>query len=756
MRLTNALLFFIVLFPLISKGQTNFTTYFPIASSGEIPEEFRMLYSDKFEEDKTILKDSDKRSERKAKESYILKSNYLIEQLIVSGRVLYNDPIGNYVNKVADELLKNDPELRKDLKIYVVKSPIVNAFTTNRGVIFVSLGLIAQLENESQLAYILAHESIHHKNKHGIEAYIEKDKIVKGKDKYKWHTQDDKILSLSSYSKELEFEADAEGLNLYLNTAYDLSSLNGVFDVLQYAYLPFDDVEFDTSFFATPYMKIPSSYYLEDENEIVGEEDEDDSRSTHPNVKRRRSTILAKIEAVSNDGKKKFIVSQTEFNEAREIARFELSKLYIMDQEYAKSIYNSYMLLKKHPNNLYLEKSIAKALYLLSKYKNEGLFSDVHEGYKDIEGSSQQLYHMLSKLSSLELNCIALHYAWKLKQKYPSDEYVKKISNDLMHELISRHNVTVNDFNQKPKEELKKEIVAQNDSSSTEEASKYEKIKKKKTTDKIEKEEKFISYVFVDLFSDLAFKDSFEYALEDYNEEKRKKELEANSEEESTKRKQEKLEKRKGKALGIDKIVVVDPYYIKIDERKEDQIQYISTATNQLNFSNTLEENAKLAHLEIDVLTPKTFGIHDEEKYNDLSVLNEWIDEQIKIDEDLESNVILFDSTYLDPVISHYNTDYFLWTGILTARLQNGFNSNKAYTLCVATVFYPLLPFVVYGMLKPRYETTYYTYLVNVSKSEVVLSNNKHFSSKDRNDLMNAFIYDNMSQIKNKRKEKKK
>jgi len=73
----------------------------------------------------------------------------------MSGRVLFGDPVSEYVNTVADKLLENEPELRSKLRFYCLKSNVTNAFATNQGMIFVTLGLIAQLENEAQLAQVL-------------------------------------------------------------------------------------------------------------------------------------------------------------------------------------------------------------------------------------------------------------------------------------------------------------------------------------------------------------------------------------------------------------------------------------------------------------------------------------------------------------------------------------------------------------------------------------------------------------------------
>ena len=51
---------------------------------------------------------------------------------------------------------EDNQSLLDEVRIYVTKSPYVNAFSTDQGVIMINIGLIAQLENEAQLAYAVA------------------------------------------------------------------------------------------------------------------------------------------------------------------------------------------------------------------------------------------------------------------------------------------------------------------------------------------------------------------------------------------------------------------------------------------------------------------------------------------------------------------------------------------------------------------------------------------------------------------------
>ena len=147
---------------IFSSAQEKFT-YIPLKSEGGIPSDFLGLSSEKFEQDKILIDKKSKRSIRKSKERFYLKSNYYLEELLHSGKVIFNDPVSVYSKKVLEKILKDDSELFSKIRIYTLETPAVNAFSFDNGVILVTLGLLAQLENEAQLAYILSHELIHEK-----------------------------------------------------------------------------------------------------------------------------------------------------------------------------------------------------------------------------------------------------------------------------------------------------------------------------------------------------------------------------------------------------------------------------------------------------------------------------------------------------------------------------------------------------------------------------------------------------------------
>lgn len=66
-----------------------------------------------------------------------------------------------YMHQVLDRELQHYPNSRPVRGIYIDASDEINAFATPQGDIWVSMGLIEKLDNESELAAVLAHEAGH-------------------------------------------------------------------------------------------------------------------------------------------------------------------------------------------------------------------------------------------------------------------------------------------------------------------------------------------------------------------------------------------------------------------------------------------------------------------------------------------------------------------------------------------------------------------------------------------------------------------
>lgn len=75
-------------------------------------------------------------------------------------RALYDNPrVTDYVNRLGQRIVPDDSDKLYAFKVTV--NPIPTAYTLSTGTILISTGMIALLDNESQLSYVLAHELAH-------------------------------------------------------------------------------------------------------------------------------------------------------------------------------------------------------------------------------------------------------------------------------------------------------------------------------------------------------------------------------------------------------------------------------------------------------------------------------------------------------------------------------------------------------------------------------------------------------------------
>ena len=306
------LLTFVCFFYLTGFAQLPLENFTNISSEGEMPEHF-----------KNIIKSGK-------------KENVYFKRLITGGLLIYGSPLNQYVDKIADNLLQDYPEVRKQIHIYILKSTVVNAYMFEQGVLLVNCGLLAQAQNESELALILAHEITHH-----VEKHIEKEEKIKKEGKKKKKKKSDTDFRKSQFvfyhnrSREHENEADQLGFERYYkNSPYSFKAVNGVFDVLQYGYLPFDEIKFTGDFVETDFYRFPSNYFLTNLAPIRAREDYVDTLSTHPNVLKRREAMAAKVNLLSDDGRKLFVQPESLFYQIRDWARFECINLYLTTHSY--------------------------------------------------------------------------------------------------------------------------------------------------------------------------------------------------------------------------------------------------------------------------------------------------------------------------------------------------------------------------------------------------------------------------------------
>lgn len=691
------LLAFFLTATLFAQAPIDFQHYEGIKCVGLIPQDFirptQEKYNEALEKD---IEETDDNDVADAKDDFLLESNYLIDGLLQSGKVLFGDTVTKYINQVADHVLINEPALRTKLRFYCLRSPEANAFSTNQGIIFVTLGLLAQLENEAQLAFILSHEIAHYELRHVINGYLQNDEIFDKK--YRHESYNDRMRIASSYSKEREMQADSLAMVRISKTIYSCNEGIEALFVTQFSDLPFEDFKFDAVLLQRDMMKFPKYIFLDSVKPINFDKDkDDDSYSSHPNMATRRKELEKVLNDQSCSGSAKFIESPAAFLTIRKIARFETIGLQLQEREYCVAYYNSYVLLKEDSTNTYLKGCIGKAIYGLAKYKNHDNYAT--EKFRKKEGNQQQCYYVFSRMNAAQLNLIALRYLFDISQT-DSSYLIITMRNDLADEAVRLNNIHFDDL--KTAAAIYKSALEKKDNNSittdtskvstptsnqnpNEYISKYDKlrIEKKKQEEamlfsKVADQSNFHLLAFGDIMETPNVKALFNKAeitsaqrIAEDKQEERKKTEEIKLDDAAYEKIQDKeVNEIQSQKLGIDTVVFIDPYFIANDGQSP---LFIASENTERELPDLLMEKAIPLKLFVSVISPKAFNENDVELYNELSLMNEWATER-GLHEDFDFLCLSTDKVI--PLATKYHTNHFCYI-----RIYGYANVSYYYTL---------------------------------------------------------------------------
>ena len=692
-----------------------------------------------------------KRNEVISSDQYVLIDGTvsLCQRIAKSGRLMINDTMSSYANKVLDILLKDDPELRKKLCVYFYYSAGTNAVTLDNGMIIVQLGLLAHMENEAQLAFVLSHEICHYRENHFLK-YFRYSKELKN--------ESDPMSSVLSYSREQEEEADSMGYEIYKKAGYPLSEAVVVFDMLKNSDMPEAQVPFNASFFEHGLYKFPESYRQSSIIEVT-KETVDEKLSTHPSCDKRMDRMqkfLGELDPYGNY----FLISESVFRALRLIAREECCSLYLESRDYGNAIYCAYALLKEDSTNMNAKILLGKGLYNLTAYKVSILPSvyprvfivdydeddDFNFGsrtefepvtpFEEVSGESQQLHYFLSRLDGKETAILALEWNWKVHNEGNfKDPVMERMCNGLFFIIAAYHDLKVVDFREKGIE--KRKAKAERDSlepppTDTErlkaDLKKLKNINIEDLTDEEidkllvemdyeEEEKKFVfhsdknySYrafdsivsdsLFFARFKELQYSEGYEKPTEVWaNSDKHRKSI---------------------KGLGINKMYIIPPDYYRLREVKRTHTYKYNreeSVQNQKLAQTTITANAKSIQKGYFVITPEAMDSTRVADYNTYCMLQQWLEEQTAH----TSNRLALNLAHpelADSLTKRLGTQYVMVSSIVTEKQKRVRNPGSFVVACIFPYTLPIA--IIYGLV-PRNRSQLISLVYDLKTGEMVM-----------------------------------
>jgi beta-barrel assembly-enhancing protease len=150
-------------------------------------------------------------------------------QVLGAAGLLNTDASQLYLNLLGQSLAaKGDAVYR--WRFGAIESNAINAFAMPGGYILVSTGLLKILENEDELAFVLAHEIAHVSRRHHYQIVLRQRLAEQASRDLQSAVQGDEIAKLASASGQIyargldkgaEFEADRLGVEIMTRAGYD-------------------------------------------------------------------------------------------------------------------------------------------------------------------------------------------------------------------------------------------------------------------------------------------------------------------------------------------------------------------------------------------------------------------------------------------------------------------------------------------------------------------------------------------------------
>lgn len=284
------------------------------------------------------------------------------QQILDRSGWLYRDAeLETYLNQVAARLktFTDSPDIF--FKIKIINDPNLNAFAFPNGVIYVHTGVLARMENEAQLAALLAHEMTHCTHRHSLRvlkslddrpafmAILEKslEKVAMVQNLARILGVNGSMAAVTGYTREFEAEADRVGLDLMTKAGYDPRQALNLFEHLR------KEIESEG-------IKEPFFF------------------GTHPNVQQRIDTTEHWL-ATEYQGKDTGLINS-------EIFRTRLQKLVLNNARLELRIGRFYVARRSVEAYLLRNHDDANAYYLLGEiFRQQGNHNDTEKAIKQYE-----------------------------------------------------------------------------------------------------------------------------------------------------------------------------------------------------------------------------------------------------------------------------------------------------------------------------------------------------------------------------------
>ncbi len=439
---------------LISQEQTAITTayvpvpYYPI-NLDSLTAQYRKEYNSSIKEYEGNYKD-------KTKEIYEGRFSRIKEQL-ANGDFYFNPIIDTYFQNILQEIIRGNPELNKHtLRLFVSRDEYPNAYCRGDGTLIFNLTLLRFLDNEDQIAFIIAHEIAHQTFDHVCTAINKRTEYIYSKETKKKLKEINKnpynrytntvelykeyIFDDRRHSRLHESDADDMGLTYIKNTKYNPLASVETLKILDTVDEQPEEASFNIkNVFDNPAFPFQDKWLKEKETIgfFMGSDDTEekilvkDSLKTHPDCQKRIALVSEKLPPFDTAAARK-IVFTDEFAKMYTYSEFEQVANFYYYNQTGKSLYTALCLLKKYPDDAWLYTQISRTLLELTEAQENHQLSQILEFPASYHAKPyKDFLTFIRKLRLREMALLNHHFTQKYQEKFPDYAPLEELAEEV-------------------------------------------------------------------------------------------------------------------------------------------------------------------------------------------------------------------------------------------------------------------------------------------------------------------------------------
>jgi len=391
----------------------------------------------RFEEEKKAFLQSVRSESSDKRKAYTKIYNNIFDGLIsnANDNEIYTYPkLEDYIKSIVSEF-SSYQDKANNLKILISRDETKNAYMTLNGTLIFNQNFLMILENENQLAAVLAHELGHNILDHSkikIDKYVQistDEELISEarqikKQKFNKSKEAEALLKNLVYTsqkkrREDEIGADKKALEILKPTRYSTSEISNLLKILETSDIEKDSLTIEDfrKMLTLPGETLDAKLFSgETSSEYTSIEENFyrwniDSLKTHPSCLER----IVVVSHLEGNQSPVFEKNHQRFQELKKSAELENINNAFALKNYGRSLYFTLIYLKKNPDDIFARNMLAENLKQLKtarETKNYGKYI-IFPNPKEHSKSEQLFYTFFDNMSNAYLNKLVNHFTQK-------------------------------------------------------------------------------------------------------------------------------------------------------------------------------------------------------------------------------------------------------------------------------------------------------------------------------------------------------